>query len=93
MKAKLVLTDFGLATRWKDSKTGKHIKQSELSCFGGNLYFASVNQLQFLRTSRRDDLHSLMYMMIYLMNRGTIASVSKALDSDDLSPQLKMKQV
>ena len=86
MKAKLILTDFGLTTRWKDFKTGKHIKQKELSCFGGNLYFASVNQLQFLKTSRRDDLHSLMYLMIFLMNGGSIPSVSKALEDDKLTP-------
>ena len=86
-RANLVLTDYGLTTRWLDSKTGLHIGQSEVSCFGGNIYFASINQLQFLRTSRRDDLHSLMYMLIYLLNRQSLRSISKALDRDDLTPQ------
>ena len=71
-----MLTDFGLASRWQDKDTGEHMPQKELPSFGGNLYFGSVNQLKFLRTSRRDDLHSLMYMMIYLLNRGEIPSIS-----------------
>ena len=94
LKAQIVLTDFGLASRWKDKETGEHIPKCELPTFGGNLYFGSVNQLKFHRTSRRDDLHSLMYMMIYLLNKGSIPCISNALDKNEkLTPFQKMQTV
>ena len=39
----LVLTDFGLASRWKDKETGEHLPKEGLKYFGGNMYFASAN--------------------------------------------------
>ena len=62
------LIDFGLASKWMDSETGKHIEQTKTKSFKGNLYFSSTDQLECKRTSRRDDLCSLMYLLIYLLN-------------------------
>jgi hypothetical protein len=36
--------------------------------FQGNLLFASPYQLQFHATSRRDDLYSLVYLLMYMLN-------------------------
>lgn len=66
------LVDFGLSTRWLDPKTGQHLDQSLASSFRGNLYFSSVNQLQCQTSSRRDDLHSLVYLIIFMLNEGII---------------------
>ena len=68
----LKLVDFGLATRWLDPETGYHIEPSDTESFRGNIYFSSVNQLKYKTASRRDDLHSLVYLMIYLLNGGVI---------------------
>ena len=36
--------------------------------FEGNLLFSSLNQMEFRKTSKRDDLTQLFYMMTYLLN-------------------------
>lgn len=67
----LNLIDFGLATEWKCQKWGRHHTRTEVEIFKGNHLFASVNQLRFQRTSRRDDLHALAYMMLFILHGGT----------------------
>ena len=63
----IYLIDFGLSKKFQSTKTGKHIKMSELKKFTGSITFASANSLRLLEQSRRDDLESLGYMLIYLM--------------------------
>ena len=50
------------------------------------MYFVSVNQLLSLASSRRDDLHSLVYLMIFLLNKGRIPCLDDvfALDNEDV---------
>jgi hypothetical protein len=63
------LVDFGLASKFLD-KNGKHIPKGSLSMFKGNMLFASYNQMNFGTTSRKDDLISLYYILIYLLHEG-----------------------
>lgn len=64
----IVLVDFGFANFYVD-KEGNHIDQSEtVETFQGNLLFASLEQLNFCKTSRRDDMVSLGYLLMYLLN-------------------------
>ena len=63
----LYLIDFGLTTRYlKDD--GTHIEKENLGSFCGNFLFASINTCRGNNKSRRDDMQSAMYLMIYLMN-------------------------
>jgi hypothetical protein len=39
------------------------------------MIFGSLNQLAFKTTSRRDDMISLCYMMIYILNNGSIRGI------------------
>jgi len=60
------------------------------------MIFASLNQLNFQLTSRRDDLISLCYLLIYLLNEGNITGIdlSKNLnrnESFNLVKKAKMK--
>ena len=48
-------------------RPSKHINKQEVDTFRGNMIFSSSNQLRFFNTSRRDDLVSLCYLMIYLI--------------------------
>jgi len=73
--ASLHLVDFGFATSFVDKKTGLHISQEEVETFRGNMIFGSLNQLNFLKTSRRDDLISLLYMTIYMLNQGKLTGI------------------
>jgi serine/threonine protein kinase len=64
---KLHLIDFGCATRYVDDKR-QHISKGQVEKFKGNIQFASVNQLGYNKTSRRDDFISLLYLLVYLLN-------------------------
>ena len=64
------LIDFGYATRYIDESSKKHIKNQRLDEFRGNGEFASVNQLNLNSTSRRDDLISLYYLLVYILKIG-----------------------
>ena len=62
----LYLIDFGLCKKYKSSKTGKHISQKFIGKFNGTVRYASVNSLEGKETSRRDDLISIGFMLIFL---------------------------
>ena len=63
----IYLIDFGLSKKYKSSQTGKHIKLTDVKKFTGNIRYASVNSLKLKEQSRRDDLESIGYMLIYFM--------------------------
>ena len=46
----------------------------------GNMMFASVNAFNFKPTSRRDDLISLSYLLIYLLNPNQLTFVKEVKD-------------
>jgi len=46
---------------------GTHIKNSKVQYFEGNLVFASKNAFNLQTLSRRDDVISLAYLLIYLL--------------------------
>jgi serine/threonine protein kinase len=70
------LIDFGFAARFLD-KNRVHIAEEEVDVFRSNMIFATVNQFDFKVTSRRDDLQSLCYLLIYLFNSGDVPFVEK----------------
>ena len=78
----ITLTDFGFATRYVDPETLDHIKKEKVDIFRGNLPMASLNQLKFHRTSRRDDLISLFHLLVYLFKKGELPGISTGLTGD-----------
>ena len=69
---KVHLVDFGFADKFISDHTGKHIDEKEaLDMFQGNLMYASLDQMSFYRTSRRDDLLSLFYLIVHLLNNNS----------------------
>jgi serine/threonine protein kinase len=68
---KLYLIDFGMSQTFVD-ETGKHITKKDLGKFSGNFIFASLNSCRGYNKSRRDDLESLLYMLIYMLNGGQL---------------------
>lgn len=71
----IILINFGSATRYLKKDTGQHKSKKKTNELRGNVLFASPNQLNFKTTSRRDDLISLYYFMVYLLNGGSIPGV------------------
>ncbi|KAK1218437.1 hypothetical protein PQX77_018901 [Marasmius sp. AFHP31] len=68
------IIDFGLAKKYRDPVTGDHIPyyQNENGLHGvGTSLFASLNTHLGIESSRRDDLESLAYMLVYFL-RGTL---------------------
>ena len=65
----IYVIDFGLCKKYRSSKTGKHILPKADSKFCGNLKFSSSNTTRGKESSRRDDIISLGYMLIYLIKK------------------------
>jgi len=66
----VTVIDFGLATKYFDFEKDMHVSKKLMDVFRGNVEFASLNQMKFHTTSRRDDLISLFYIMIYMLKGG-----------------------
>jgi len=65
----IYVVDFGLCKKYRSSKTGKHILPKMNRKFIGTLKYASFNVVKGKESSRRDDLISLGYMLIYLLKK------------------------
>ena len=62
------IIDFGLAKRLTNSKTSKHISfRDDHKHLVGTPLFASINAHHGIEISRRDDLESILYCLIYLI--------------------------
>ena len=72
----LVLVDFGFATPYCNKECTEHISEGQLDMFRGNIMFSSHSQLQFNKTSRKDDLISLCYFMLYFLNEGRLPGIN-----------------
>ncbi|OIT04408.1 PREDICTED: casein kinase 1-like protein HD16 [Nicotiana attenuata] len=65
---KLYLIDLGLASRWKDAASAQHVEYDQRpDIFRGTIRYASVHAHLGRTGSRRDDLESLAYTLIFLI--------------------------
>eukprot|EP00200_Dunaliella_tertiolecta_P000955 CAMPEP_0202362956 /NCGR_PEP_ID=MMETSP1126-20121109/14942_1 /ASSEMBLY_ACC=CAM_ASM_000457 /TAXON_ID=3047 /ORGANISM="Dunaliella tertiolecta, Strain CCMP1320" /LENGTH=607 /DNA_ID=CAMNT_0048957273 /DNA_START=143 /DNA_END=1963 /DNA_ORIENTATION=- len=65
---RLYLVDLGLATRWKDVVCGTHVEYDQRpDVFRGTVRYASVHAHLGRTASRRDDLESLAYTLLFLL--------------------------
>ncbi|XP_058074199.1 casein kinase 1-like protein HD16 isoform X2 [Magnolia sinica] len=65
---KLFLVDLGLATKWRDNSSGQHVEYDQRpDVFRGTVRYASVHAHLGRTGSRRDDLESLAYTLVFLL--------------------------
>ena len=64
----LYLIDYGLSKRYRDPKTGQHVKFVNNRRLNGTARYASIHALEGYETSRRDDLEGLSYVLVYFLN-------------------------
>jgi len=65
----IYLIDFGISKKYRSSRTGKHIKFEQVKKISGSSRYMSLNSNRGYEQSRRDDLESLGYMLIFLIKK------------------------
>ena len=62
----IYIIDFGIARKYKSSRTGKHLRFKITGKLFGTVRYISYNASRGVEQSRRDDLVSIGYMLLYL---------------------------
>ena len=65
----IYLLDFGLSKKYRSDRTKNHIQFSITNTMTGTARYASINALSGVQLSRRDDLESLSYIILYFLTK------------------------
>ncbi|KAL4649272.1 hypothetical protein ACB092_01G003600 [Castanea dentata] len=85
------IMDFGLATKYRHPSTYTHIPYRENRNFVGTERFASRNTHRGIQQSRRDDLESLGYVLIYFLKGSLPWQIKAATQKNKLEKVREIK--
>lgn len=85
----IYLIDFGLAKRYRDEHTRIHIPLKENRNLTGTARYASCNAHNGLEQSRRDDLESIGYVLLYLIKGNLPWQGMKCKDKNEKYQKIK----
>lgn len=89
----LYIIDFGLAKRFIDPKTGKHIPYRDGKSLTGTARYASLNTHIGQEQSRRDDIESIAFVMVYFLKGELPWQGVPAADRDEKYKKIKEKKI
>lgn len=89
----LYIVDFGLSKEYVDPETGEHYEYREDKRFVGTPRYASINTHMGIRQSRRDDLQSIAYVLIYFLKSELPWQGIKAKTKSERKEKIKNKKI
>lgn len=95
---KIYIIDFGFCRSFINHQTNKHISIKKTNSLIGTQTYASINAHDYTELSRRDDMESLFYMLIYFCC-GTLEwqiiniETNNTLDKNQLIKRMKIKMI
>jgi len=87
------LIDFGLAKRYIDKSTGMHIQSTNGNHLIGTATYSSINAHLGTEQSRRDDIESLGYILVYFMKGKLPWKGLKARTKKEKYEKIKQKKI
>ena len=85
----IYLLDFGLAKRYRDEYTHIHIPLKEIRNLTGTARYASCNAHNGLEQSRRDDMESIAYVILYFFRKKLPWQGLKCKDKNEKHAKIK----